>query len=149
MRFAEYKNHQDSLGLLFWQVSMLWQRRIRQALQPFGITHTQFVILAVLEELSEQGGCVTQKRIADFSMIDVMTVSSCVRLLEKKGLIGRTAYAADSRANSLSSTETGRECLRQAVLAVENVDDMFFFAETKDNDRLLREMGELLNKNLP
>ncbi len=98
MRFAECKNYQESVGLLFWQASMLWQRHIRQALQPYDLTHTQFVILAVLEELSEQSVGITQKQIADFSMIDVMTVSSTVRLLEKKGLVCRLPNQKDTRA---------------------------------------------------
>ena len=54
MRFSEIKNHKESMGLLFWQVSMLWQRKIKKVLQAYDLTHTQFVILAVIEELTEQ-----------------------------------------------------------------------------------------------
>ena len=63
MRFAEYQNYNESTGLLFWQSSMLWQRKVKQALQSYDLTHTQFVILAVIEELSEQEICITQKKI--------------------------------------------------------------------------------------
>ena len=80
MKFAECKNHKESIGLLFWQSSMLWQRKIKQILQSYNLTHTQFVILAVIEELTEQDVCITQKKISDFSMIDVMTVSSTVKI---------------------------------------------------------------------
>lgn len=148
MRFAECKNYQESVGLLFWQASMLWQRHIRQALQPYDLTHTQFVILAVLEELSEQSVGITQKQIADFSMIDVMTVSSTVRLLEKKGLLCRLPNQKDTRAYSLSNTEKGRQYLKQAVAAVEQVDKSFFFAAVEENADFKAMLAELLRKNL-
>ena len=130
MRFSEIKNHKESMGLLFWQVSMLWQRKIKKVLQAYDLTHTQFVILAVIEELTEQDKTVTQKNISDFSMIDVMTVSSTVRLLAKKGLISRSQHETDTRANSIINTEMGKSLLSKAVKAVDKVDKTFFF----DND---------------
>lgn len=84
MKSSNFQDYNESTGLLFWQTSMIWQRKIKEALQLYNLTHTQFVILAVIEELTEQKICVTQKKISDFSMIDVMTISSTVRLLEKK-----------------------------------------------------------------
>lgn len=148
MKFAECKNHRESIGLLFWQSSMLWQRKVKQVLQSYDLTHTQFVILAVIEELSEQNICITQKKISDFSMIDVMTVSSTVRLLEKKGLLFRVPYEKDSRANSISNTEKGKACLQQAVISVENVDKMFFFSDDKENIQFQHLLTDLLHKNL-
>ncbi len=148
MKFAEYKNHKESIGLLFWQSSMLWQRKIKQVLQSYNLTHTQFVILAVIEELSEQDICITQKRISDFSMIDVMTVSSAVRLLEKKGLIYRSPHETDTRANSISNTEEGKNCLKRAVIDVEGVDKTFFFENIEENVQFQNMLTELLSKNL-
>ena len=148
MKFAGCKNHKESIGLLFWQSSMLWQRKIKQALQHYDLTHTQFVILAVIEELSEQEICITQKKISDFSMIDVMTVSSTVRLLEKKGLIFRTPHKTDTRANSISNTEQGRNYLRKAVIAVESVDKEFFFADVENNAQFRLFLTDLLRKNM-
>ena len=148
MKYAKCKNHQESIGLLFWQSSMLWQRKIKQVLQPYDLTHTQFVIIAVIEELSEQEICVTQKKISDFSMIDVMTVSSTVRLLEKKGLLFRVPYEKDIRANSISNTEKGKSCLQQAVVAVEGADRTFFFPNDNENIQFQNFLADLLHKNL-
>ncbi len=132
------------MGLLFWQASMLWQRKIKKALHEYDLTHTQFVILAVMEELSEQGEPVTQKNISDFSMIDVMTVSSAIRLLEKKGLVSRVQHESDTRANSVSNTEQGRKLLCQATQAVDAVDKEFFFEESDKNIALHSMLTELL-----
>lgn len=146
MRFSEIKNHKESMGLLFWQVSMLWQRKIKKVLQAYDLTHTQFVILAVIEELTEQDKTVTQKNISDFSMIDVMTVSSTVRLLAKKGLISRSQHETDTRANSIINTEMGKSLLSKAVQAVDKVDKTFFF-DSDANKSLHSTLSELLLKN--
>lgn len=134
------------MGLLFWQVSMLWQRKIKKVLQAYDLTHTQFVILAVIEELTEQDKTVTQKNISDFSMIDVMTVSSTVRLLAKKGLISRSQHETDTRANSIINTEMGKSLLSKAVQAVDKVDKTFFF-DSDANKSLHSTLSELLLKN--
>lgn len=86
MKESRYNSRDESIGLLFWQVSTLWQRAVKSVLRQFDLTHTQYVILAVIVELSESDIEITQKKISDFSMIDPMTVSSTLRLLEKKGL---------------------------------------------------------------
>ena len=37
---------EESTGLLLWQVTNRWQAAQRAALQPFGLTHVQFVLTA-------------------------------------------------------------------------------------------------------
>lgn len=134
------------MGLLFWQVSMLWQRKIKKVLQAYDLTHTQFVILAVIEELTEQDKTVTQKNISDLSMIDVMTVSSTVRLLAKKGLISRSQHETDTRANSIVNTDMGKSLLSKSVKAVDKVDKAFFF-ECDANRALHSTLTQLLQNN--
>ena len=43
-----------SPGFLLWRISNNWQRDQRAALQPLGLTHTQFVMLAVVTWFSSQ-----------------------------------------------------------------------------------------------
>ncbi len=43
---------EESPGYLLWQVSMLWQRKMKRGLDEIGLTHTQFVLLASLGWLS-------------------------------------------------------------------------------------------------
>ena len=84
MKSSKFKDSHQSVGLIFWKVSTLWQRKIKENLNKIDLTHTQFVILASIQELSEDHKIITQKEISDFSSIDTMTVSSVLRLLEKK-----------------------------------------------------------------
>lgn len=148
MKYSEYAAHQESTGLLFWQVSTLWQRAVKDALRQYGLTHTQYVILAVIEELQEKDDNITQKNISDFSMVDTMTVSSSLRLLEKKGLTNKTPQTRDTRANRISNTEAGTYLLREAVHAVECVDKQFFFKSSKELAVLQNLLINLKEKNI-
>ena len=143
MKYSKYKEPKESPGLLFWQVSVLWQRKIKDALRPYDITHTQFVILAVTHELNEQGSCVTQNEISDFSMVDVMTVSTTLRLLEKKGLIVRKEHPTDTRAKKIKNTDEGEKILKTVNPIVEAVDKEFFFDDKKEVNLFIGLLGKL------
>lgn len=39
---------EDSPGFLLWQTTMIWQRQIKRSLEPYDISHAQFVIMATL-----------------------------------------------------------------------------------------------------
>lgn len=147
MKYSKFVNSNDSVGLLFWKTSVLWQRKIKEVLQPLDLTHTQFVILAVVEELSETIDEITQKMISDFSMIDVMTVSSTIRLLEKKKYICRLASENDTRAYSISNTKIGKKRLQEAVKKVEIIDNEFFFDEKQRRNNFMENMQILIDKN--
>ena len=45
----------ESPGFLLWKVSNAWQRKQRAALQPFGLTHSQFVLLATATWFGAKG----------------------------------------------------------------------------------------------
>ncbi len=147
MKGSKYRSHEESVGLLFWQVSTLWQRAIKSVLRPFDLTHTQYVILAVIAELSDANAYITQKKISDFSMIDPMTVSSTLRLLEKKGLAQRIQSRLDSRANTICNTEQGMKRLKKAIKAVETVDTHFFVDANMDVKRFQKLLLKLKDAN--
>lgn len=147
MKGSRYQSHEKSTGLIFWQVSTLWQRAVKETLRQFDLTHTQYVILAVIAELSEADGEITQKNISDFSTIDPMTVSSTLRLLEKKELTQRIQSETDSRANSICNTQRGQAVLKKAVNAVEAVDNSFFFNTQTDLNTFQNLLLALKSKN--
>ena len=147
MKTSKFDDSEQSVGLVFWRVSVLWQRRVKEALNKIGITHTQFVILATIEEFSENDVIATQKEISDFSSIDVMTVSSVLRLLEKNGYITREPHPKDTRANVIIITPKGTEAVHAAVPAVENVDDGFFFKDIEKNSLFLELLADLKKNN--
>jgi DNA-binding MarR family transcriptional regulator len=116
-----------STGFLVWQMSNLWQRHIREALESFDLTHVQFVLLAGLLWLKDHDDeDVSQAQLANFVKADVMMTSKVVRSLEEKGLLERSLHPGDTRAKSLRLTQQGRELLSRAIPIVEICDAQFF-----------------------
>ena len=143
MKSSKFKDSHQSVGLIFWKVSTLWQRKIKENLNKINLTHTQFVILASIQELNERNEIITQKEISDFSFVDTMTVSSVLRLLEKKKLITRIPHPKDTRANKIEMTSEGEKIIHLAIPVVEAVDDEFFFDDDEKNMKFIELLKEL------
>ena len=103
---SRFSGPYESPGFLLWRVSNAWQREQRNALQQFGITHTQFVALAVAGWFGQQEP-ITQVRLAELTGSDPMTISQVVRALEKMALFERAPHPSDTRAKVITVTEEG------------------------------------------
>jgi len=126
-----FKRPEDSPGFLLWKLTTEWQRQIREALEPFKITHAQFVFLACLQWLSLHEETITQSQLAAISKLDKMVVSETAQKLLKKHLIARSQHKEDSRAYALKLTEKGKNLIDQALPMVEAVDKLYFYKSKK------------------
>jgi DNA-binding MarR family transcriptional regulator len=117
---------EDSSGFLLWQVTNLWQRQLRKALEPHGITHSQYVLLASTHWLSLSGAVVTQVLLSQHTKIDPMTTSTVLRTLQDKGYVQRAEHPTDTRAKIITLTVAGKEVVKKAVVTVEQFDSEFF-----------------------
>ena len=115
-----------SPGFLLWHVTHAWQRAVAAALGPLELTHVQFVLLACVWWLEDQGCTPNQLQLARQAGTDVKMTSQVLRKLEAKGLIERMVDPADTRARRLRPTCEGAGLARRAILAVEDVDARFF-----------------------
>jgi DNA-binding MarR family transcriptional regulator len=116
----------DSPGFLLWRTTLSWQRRVAAALEPLGLTHVQFVLLACVWWLNGQGHQPNQLAIASQAATDVKMTSEVLRRLEQKGLIERTVDPQDSRARVIAVTRTGTALAKRAIAVVEQADTEFF-----------------------
>ncbi|MHA4807939.1 MarR family winged helix-turn-helix transcriptional regulator [Flavitalea flava] len=116
----------DSPGFLLWQVTNLWQREIRKALEKFELTHSQFVLLASIYWLNLKEQSVTQILLSSHTRIDPMTTSTVLRTLQGRGLVQRQEHATDTRAKTVVLTDEGKKITQQAVKTVEKFDAAFF-----------------------
>jgi DNA-binding MarR family transcriptional regulator len=123
---STFDRPEESAGFLLWQTSMLWQRRVRAALEPLDLTHAQFVLLASATWLERRGAPATQVEIATHAKADVMMTSQVLRTLEGRGLVSRQPSAVDSRAKDVVVTASGRALVGRAIKVVEAVDEAFF-----------------------
>jgi DNA-binding MarR family transcriptional regulator len=131
---------EESSGFLLWQVTNLWQREIKKALKPFGLTHSQFVLLASSHWLTLHKQQVTQVALSNHTKIDPMTTSTVLRTLQQKSFIQRQEHLTDTRAKTIELTDEGKTVIKKAVVAVETFDTEFF--------SLLGSKTTELNKNL-
>lgn len=116
----------ESPGFLLWHATLRWQRGIAAALQPLGLTHAQFVLLAVAWWANAHGESPTQLALAAQAGTDVNMTSQVVRALERKALMRREPDPADARAKRLHVTKAGAALAERAVSVVEAVDEEFF-----------------------
>jgi MarR family transcriptional regulator, organic hydroperoxide resistance regulator len=138
----------ESPGFLLWKVSNAWQRRQRAALQPLGLTHSQFVLLAAATWFSSTE-TLTQARLAELTGVDVMTTSQVLRTLEAAKLVARAAHPGDPRAKTIAVTARGRELARKAIVIVEATDEAFFAPVAARLGEVVRLFTELVAASAP
>jgi len=130
--------------LLLWRVTLSWQRRIRSVLEPYELTHVQFVLLTSLWWLADhEDRPPTQARLAQHAGTDPMMTSQVTRKLEAQGLLERALDPADSRARRLHLTAAGRAVVARALKDVEAADEDYFAALGRQRDGFVRALGTL------
>ena len=132
-----FETPEESPGFLLWQVSITWQRQIKAELDPYGISHAQFVILAVLLWCEETSTTPIQSFLVAKTKLDKMTVSASLKKLSLENLIKRNEHEKDTRAKSVTLTTKGKELTQQLVKLVEQVDKVFFSSIKATNQKTL------------
>jgi DNA-binding MarR family transcriptional regulator len=124
----------NSPAYQLWLATNAWQRCVRKALEPSGVTHCQFIILASIDLLREAGELPTQVAVHRFAQIDENMTSQVVKTLIAKGFIDRGRLS-----------ESGSELLKTARGVVRPAIDDFFGPLGDDRDHLtylLRKLNE-------
>jgi DNA-binding MarR family transcriptional regulator len=116
----------DSTGFLLWQVTNLWQREIKKALEKYDLTHAQFVLLASIHWLSSEAEPITQILLSHHTKIDPMTTSTVLRTMVSKGFVQRQEHSSDTRAKTIHLTKKGQKIVQEAIKTVEEFDKRFF-----------------------
>lgn len=145
-----HKESKASAGFMFWKVTMLWQRHIKKALESFGITHAQFVILAILlwhQKTRQTDEELTQVGIISRSRLDKMSVSTSLKKLVELKLVTRSENTHDSRAKSVYLTHQGAKLTAEIVPIVEDVDEEFFGNLDSDKHRQLLQILHTLDND--
>lgn len=137
---------EESSGFLLWQVTNLWQREIKKALEIYDLTHSQFVLLASTLWLMQQNESITQIALSNHTKIDPMTTSTVLRTLQKKGLLQRQEHSTDTRAKTVELTPAGVEMAKLAVKTVETFDHEFFQVLGHDTKMFNEKLNLLLIK---
>lgn len=142
-----FKSPEKSPGYLLGQLTLIWQRKIKKALDPLDLTQTQFVLLTSVAWLSNQKEDVTQVEIANLNNFDRMMVSKVLRTLQEKKLITREEHSTDTRAKIVNLTPKGREVLQTALTKVETADMEFFSTIGENLVNFNANMHQLISSN--
>lgn len=139
---------EDSPGLLLWQTTITWQRLIKKALEPYSISHSQFVILAIVLWFESIHGETTQILIVRQSKLDKMTVSKSLKKLAIEGFIKHSEYEKDTRTKSVCLTAKGKAMALKLVPIIEKIDEEFFGSAGITNQQsLIRILVKIIAKN--
>jgi DNA-binding MarR family transcriptional regulator len=124
---------------------MALHRRSEARFAPYGVTAEQFVLLARLA----RGDALTQRELARRMPSDPSTVRAMLVLLEKRGLVRRTAHPTDSRARGVTLTAAGQRKFRQLWTAGESIRSQMLSSlqpqEAEAIVRLLTQVAQSLN----
>lgn len=132
-----FEKPKDSPGYLLWRTTTAWQRKIKAALVPFNVSHTQFVIMAALMWFTQNKEPINQASIASMSGIDKMTVSKSIKKLISEGLVKRRDDIQDMRAAHLALTKKGLLLIQKLVPLVEQVDAEYFGCLSPEDQSVL------------
>jgi len=136
----QVKKAEQSSGFLLWQVTTLWQREIKTALDAVSLNHSGFVILASLLWFKEQKIVTTQTTIIEHTKLDKMTVSKSLKTLEKNGFVLRSENEIDTRAKTITLTDDGMKLAIKSVKIVEDIDNLFFAKLNKEDKNQLNSL---------
>ncbi|WP_367415272.1 MarR family winged helix-turn-helix transcriptional regulator [Snodgrassella alvi] len=143
---TRFTNDSDSIGFTFMKTYSSWHNQIKNCLKTHKITHPQFIVLATLAYQSQFNEEITQVLLAGKTNIDVMTISQILENLEKKEYITRAVSARDSRAKSITLTQSGFDIVNKTVPLVEQIDQQFFAVLGNDQQLFNKMLITLLGK---
>ena len=122
---ADISLNENRLALLIWQISNLWQSKVRLKLKHLNIGFNEYLILETLSKLEEKSQSISQQDICKQSSIDRSVVSLRILKLEKKRLITKI-QPKDRRSNSLILTSKGNSLINDIKYIIEDQEKEMF-----------------------
>jgi DNA-binding MarR family transcriptional regulator len=135
------------LGYKLWRVHHLWHRHFERQLKPLGLTRTQYLLLVATYHLICEGEAPSQIRLSNFTLVEKMTVSKTLRVLEQRRYLSRKPIPGNRRANRIQLTAKGAQLLQRAFAVSIDAHAKFFHALGDDRKRIDRLLGNLINSN--
>ena len=128
---------QDCFGSRLRRLSRITDSYFRKFLNGFGITDSQRTILFALNQM----GKIEQGKIGDELVLERSTVSRNAKLLEKQGLIIRTAEYRPE----IELTKKGKSLVKEIIPHWEMVMDELVMKLDHDGMKLIEELERKIN----
>ena len=122
---ADTSLNENRLALLIWQISNLWQSKVRNKLKESEITLNEYLILETIYLLQQENINITQQDICKNASIDRSVVSLRVSKLEEKKLISKQ-QPQDKRSDSLILTTAGKDLINNIIDNIVDLENELF-----------------------
>ena len=146
---ADTSFNDDRRSLLIWQISNLWQSRLRKVFKNKNLNFNEYLILETLFFLSKKNSdlSISQKDISNNSSVDNSVVSSKILTLEKKKFIYKF-NSQDRRSNSIKLTLIGEKLINILIKDVEKEENLLFEKLGIENENFLNSLKLILGKKI-
>ncbi len=146
MRADEEAEYQLS-GFLPYQLSIasnavsgLIAERYRKR---FGLKITEWRVMAVLGDAgAKTGGGLTQRDLTEVTLMDKVAVNRACKVLEERGLVGRSLNESDGRSHLLTLTTDGQAIHREVMPLAKATERELFDGFAPEEEVALRAMLE-------
>ena len=122
---ADTSLNESRLALLIWQISNLWQSKVRRKLKNSNISFNEYLILETIFKLQRNNSNITQQDICKSASIDRSVVSLRVSNLEEKNLLTKNK-PQDKRSDSLILTSEGHILMNNMMEKIKDLENEIF-----------------------
>ena len=122
---ADTSLNESRLALLIWQISNLWQSKVRRKLKNSNISFNEYLILETIFKLQINNSNITQQDICKSASIDRSVVSLRVSSLEEKNLLTKNK-PQDKRSDSLILTSEGHILMNNMMEKIKDLENEIF-----------------------
>ena len=122
---ADTSLNENRIGLLIWQISNLWQSRIRVILKTSNISFNEYLIIETIYKLQSITNNITQQNISSASSVDRSVVSIKLPILLKKKLILKM-NPQDRRSDRINLTSSGILLMENLLSDIQKQEDDIF-----------------------
>ncbi len=135
---------EQDIGMLIKQLYDAKEKRANQQLKTFGLTFSQFRILAYLREANGQAAL---KEIEAHFRLTQQTVAGVIKRLEEKEFVVTREAETDKRAKNVFLTEKGEQSCTDAIACYQKSQDLLTQGLAESEIQELRRLLLLVLEN--
>tara|TARA_Y100001970_G_C14214935_1_gene849099 strand:+ start:1392 stop:1853 length:462 start_codon:yes stop_codon:yes gene_type:complete len=144
---ADTSLSETKIGLLIWQVSNLWQSRLRKILKKYNLTLNEYLIIESSIKLGNNKSALYQNEISIYAGIDFSVSSVIFKLLEEKKIVSRV-YTNDNRKKNIKVLSNGINLYKMISPLINDEEKKIFNKLQNENYNFTNSLKLLLGKRL-
>ena len=144
---ADTSLSETKTGLLIWQVSNLWQSRLRKILKKYNLTLNEYLIIESIIKLANYKTELYQNEISIYAGIDFSVSSVIFKLLEEKKIVSRV-YTNDNRKKNIKVLPNGTNLYKMISPLINDEEKKIFSKLQNENYNYTDSLKLLLGNRL-